>query len=82
MERSMLPNILLNPDGSEGIPQGDGEYDTDTEGTEDDYDDEDSFRPLYMVNTDPLIEARGVAYIDGEDPIVYINENMYMDKFI
>ena len=65
----MLPNSLLNPDGSEGIPQGDGEYDTDTEGMEDDYDDEDSFRPLYTVNTDPLIEARGVAYVDGEDPL-------------
>ena len=69
MERSMLPNSLLNPD----IPQGDGEYDTDmdTEGMEDNYDDEDSFRPLYMVNTDPLIEARGVAYIDGEDPLAH-----------
>ena len=65
----MLPNSLLNPD----IPQGDGEYDTDTdtEGMKDDYDDEDSFRPLYMVNTDPLIEARGVAYIDGEDPLAH-----------
>ena len=77
IERSMLPTSLLNPD--EGIPQGDGEFDT--EGMEDDCDSfdkttsvEDNFQeddfnmPLYTVNTDPLIEARGVAYVDGEDP--------------
>ena len=73
----MLPTSLLNPD--KGIPQGDGEFDT--EGMEDDCDSfdkttsvEDNFQeddfnmPLYTVNTDPLIEARGIAYVDGEDP--------------